>query len=199
MPIAHSRDRKPLPPSSPRPGRDPATPKPKPEVVSAAPAPAPPKPKPKPKPEPKPEPKSSPPPPPEPTLEIDAGVPAPPVQRQVNLPVTPLTRADVPAGAKVHLGHLRHGIDPWSGRPYVFLLVKGLGRFGWRHTWGLDPDAVTYQHPDDAPVKTPVWVAPNLESEKARQICARILNLSIALKAAWTALKPTKDPREDPA
>jgi hypothetical protein len=186
MTITRSRDRKPSSAKSspPRPGRDPAPPqaapepKPKPTVVAPAPAPA-----------------SE---PPKSTPAVGPGTPT--VQRRMQLPEIPLTRADVPEGTQVHLGRLKHGICPWRGTPYVALHVKGLGEFGWRHTWGLNPDAVTYQHLQDSPVRKAVWVALDLGSERARKANEFVFQRSVELKVAWRtiALKTKEAPEENP-
>jgi hypothetical protein len=192
MTIARSRDRKPSSAQSPllRPGRDP-------KPAQAAPVPAP---KPKAKPETK------------PSLEAPSPVVAPPVvtvppvspvpiQEPQTLPDVPLTRADVPPGAVLLAGELRHGIDPWRGTPYVFLQARSGGRFlrvGWRHTWGLNPEAVTYQRPFGRQVNSPVWMALDT-SEKARRLNQHTLAISKRLRAAWKAAvsAPGTPPTDD--
>jgi hypothetical protein len=178
MTIARSKDRK-LPTVKappPRPGRDS-----KPQSVAVKPTPT------KAKAE---TPKPTPPPPP----PIEATEPKAQATRE--LPEVPLTRADVPKHLTILTGELRHGIDAWRGAPYVYLNALCYGRvmqFGWRHTWGLDGNAVTYQHPFGNKNYPPVWVALDLSTDEKREHNRRVLELSKILRAAYRATKPPKE------
>lgn len=113
----------------------------------------------------------------EPTTPPDqppVAVPSHPVAVPSNgyaLPLLPLTRADMPADAKPHLGRMV-AYAAKTGRPCVGVLVKcrkckRLHRYPWRWSWGTGLDVVSYQEArcPGRNARKPAWIALDPEAE----------------------------------